>query len=318
MINIGILGFGTVGKGSYNILIEQKEMIEDYIGEEIKISKILVRNKEKYKDEKAYDIITENIDEIISDDDIDLIIEVTGDVDFIYPYLKKAIKSKKHIITANKNLVSKYFEELMELGKSENVQVRYEAAVAGAIPVIEPLEKIALLNDISSIKGVLNGTCNFILSKMEDGFRYEDALKEAQEIGFAEADPSSDVEGRDTMRKLRILATMAFKESVKEEDIKVEGITDLKPEDIEKAKKENKRYKLVAEGKKENGKIKASVKAVTVDMNSILGGLDGGENAVVIETSNAEQLVFRGLGAGGRPTGFSIVSDLLNIYKPIC
>lgn len=315
MIKIGLLGFGTVGKASYEIIQEQKSEIKEYLGQDVEVVKVLVRDLEKYKDEKDYEIFTEDVNEIIEDPEIDVIMELAGGAGEVVEYWKKAIKAKKNIITANKDLLSRHYEEMMELAAENDVKIRYEAAVAGTIPVIAPMEKIAALNEVESVQGVLNGTCNFILSKMEDGGDYDSALKEAQDVGFAEADPSADVDGYDTMRKIRILATMAFKEPVKEEDIELEGISKIKPEDIEAAKAKDMRYKLVAEAKREDGEIKASVKLREVPINSILGGLDGGENAVIIQCSNAQEIVLRGLGAGGRPTGFSVVSDLLTMYK---
>lgn len=317
MINIGILGFGTVGRATYEILMEQKEEIENIIQDRISVRKILVRNLKKYKKEEAFHLFTDNIDEIVNDYKIDVIIELTGDVDNIYKPFTKAIKSRKNIITANKALVSKYMEELTELARKMDVKLRYEAAVAGAVPIIASIEKMAVLNDIESIEGVLNGSCNFILSKLEEGYDYDTALKEAQNLGFAEADPSEDVLGYDTMRKLRILSTIAFKESIKEEDISLEGINNIKSEDIENAKAKNKRIKLVGKAYKAGEKIVASVEPTLVDIDSILGKLDGGENAIIVNCSNAQELALKGLGAGGRPTAFSVLSDFISIYEPL-
>lgn len=314
VLNIAILGFGTVGRATYEILEEKKSEIEKIIKREIKLKKILVRDLQKYSSEKNFEIFTDKIEEIIADDEIELIIELTGEVDKMIEPMKTALSKRKNIITANKALVSKYMEELEEISKKYDSKIRYEAAVAGGIPIIYPLEKIVALNDVESIEGVLNGTCNFILSKMEEKKSYEEALKEAQRIGFAESDPTADVKGFDTMRKLRILSTIAFGKSVKEEEISLEGITEIKLPDIEKAAQKNMRYKLLASAKIEKGKIRASVKPTEISKDSIIGSLKGGENAVIIKASNVGELVFKGLGAGGRPTAFSVLSDFLNIY----
>lgn len=315
MIKIGLLGFGTVGHASYTILNERKEFIEKALGQEVQIVKILVRSIEKYRMEEASSLMTTDVDEIVEDSSIDVIIELTGGVDTMIEPIIKAMKSKKHIITANKALVSKYMEDLLEYANENKVAFQYEAAVAGTVPIIDPMKQIALLNDVSSIRGVLNGTCNFILQKMEEGMDYDQALREAQELGFAEADPTADVEGYDTMRKIRILASMAFHEPVVEDDIDCTGISHVSKEDVQEATKEGKRIKLIAHAQKNDQGIDVHVRPEAVDKNTILGRLENGENAVVVNCSNAGELVFEGLGAGGRPTAFSVLSDLLHIYK---
>ncbi len=315
MINIGLLGCGTVGNGVLEILNERKKSLQNLLGEEIGVKKVLVRNLENYKDRDDFHLFTDNLYDIIDDEDIETIIEVTGDVGEIFQGVIKAMENQKNIVTANKALVSKYMEELIDFSDQYDVKFLYDAAVAGAVPIIETVKNIAELNEVKSIKGVLNGTCNFILSSMEEGNDYESALLEAQRIGFAEADPTNDVEGFDTMRKLRILSTLGFKEKVGEEDISLQGITKISIEDIQKLDKENKRYKLVASAYKENGKIIAKVEPTIVEKDSVLGGLVKGENAILIEGDNCGELVFKGAGAGGRPTAFAILTDVLNIYK---
>lgn len=315
MINIGLLGCGTVGNGVLEILNERKKSLQNLLGEEIGVKKVLVRNLDNYKDRDDFHLFTDNLYDIIDDEDIETIIEVTGDVGEIFQGVIKAMENQKNIVTANKALVSKYMEELIDFSDQYDVKFLYDAAVAGAVPIIETVKNIAELNEVKSIKGVLNGTCNFILSSMEEGNDYESALLEAQRIGFAEADPTNDVEGFDTMRKLRILSTLGFKEKVGEEDISLQGITKISIEDIQKLDKENKRYKLVASAYKENGKIIAKVEPTIVEKDSVLGGLVKGENAILIEGDNCGELVFKGAGAGGRPTAFAILTDVLNIYK---
>ncbi|MDO5726202.1 MAG: homoserine dehydrogenase [Tissierellia bacterium] len=315
MIKIGLMGFGTVGKATYEILNEQRENIENFIGS-YEIEKILVRDLKKHNYEnidKA--IFTDNIEEF-ADSSLNVIIELTGSIDEIYPYMIKQMKDSKNIISANKAFISKYFEQLTEIAITENISFQYEAAIGGAIPIIEELKIIKALNEIDSVCGVLNGTCNFILSKMESGKDYEAALIEAQAIGFAEADPSADVEGLDTLRKLRILASLAFGKPVLEEQIELEGITKLERKELEKAIENSERIKLVAEAKMlKTGEVIAKVAPKSVPIDSVLGGLIDGENAVILNCSNAGELVFKGAGAGGRATAFSVISDLINIYR---
>ena len=315
MINIALLGFGTVGHACYQILQERKGLLDDQLEDSFQVKRILVRDIEKYRQEEAVNLMTTDIQEILDDPEINCIIELTGAVEDLIDPIKAAMDKKIHIITANKALVSRYMEELEEAAERNGVLLRFDAAVAGAIPLIESLKKMSLLNEITSIEGVLNGTCNFILSKMEDGKDYHSALQEAQELGFAEADPTADVEGYDTMRKIRICSSIAFRSPVLEEDIDCKGISELKKEAVQKANEEGKRIKLVARAMKSDEGIKVTVAPEPVDQKTILGGLKDGENAVIIRCSNAGTITLKGLGAGGRPTAFAVLSDFLSIYK---
>lgn len=315
MINIGLLGFGAVGTGVYEIFNEEREKIQKAIGEEFNIKKILVRNLEKRAYFKDFSLLTKDIEDIINDPEIDLIIEVTGDVEEIYPKILKAIRSQKNIITANKALVSKYYEDLLRVARDNKIKFLFDSAVGGTIPILEALKNITIGNEVESVLGVLNGTCNFILSKMEEGLSYDEALEIAKDLGFAEADPSADVDGHDTLRKLRILSTIAFNESVFEDEISLEGISKISLEDVKNLSKENKRYKLIGRAKKENGKIIASVRPEIVEKTSMVGTLFGGENIIIVKGNNCGEISFKGLGAGPRPTGYSIIGDFLNIYK---
>ncbi|NLY09945.1 MAG: homoserine dehydrogenase [Tissierellia bacterium] len=314
LLNIGILGFGTVGKATFEILQERIDVIEASVGDEIIVKKIFVRNKNKHNyDNIDANLFTDVISEVVEDDSVDIIIEATGDVGVVYEGIKVAIANGKHIITANKEMVSRHFEELNQLANKHDIQLKYEAAVGGAIPILCQIPKIRELNEIVEINGVLNGTCNFILSAMEKGMDYNKALLDAQQAGFAEADPTADVEAYDTVRKLRILATLAFGVKVAEDEITREGIINVSKKEIDTSKKNGMRIKLVAHAKKTKDGIEAFVKPTEVEINSVLGGLEDGENAVSVVCDNAGELVFKGKGAGGRPTAFSILSDFLAI-----
>ncbi|RLK62704.1 homoserine dehydrogenase [Atopobacter sp. AH10] len=308
MIHLALLGFGTVNAAVYTILEERHEEFVQAFKDEFVVKKILVRRQEAHPEVK--ELLTTDIKEITEDPEIDVLIEATGAVDEIYEDIKEALKSK-HVITANKALVSKYYEELVAFAEKSGKSLQFEAAVAGAVPVINQLKKIATVNAIEEVVGVLNGSCNFILSQMEEGKTFDEALKEAQALGFAEADPSADVDGLDTQRKLRLLATILFNKAIKEEDIEVEGIRQVTAKDIEQAKKEGQRYKLVARATSQGS---YSVSPERVDKNSDLGLLINGENAVIVKTSNAKDLIFKGPGAGGRPTASAILLDLLRLF----
>lgn len=315
MIEIGLLGYGTVGQAVVEILQKRKDTIQQIIGQEFKLKKILVRNLNKYSDQEYFHLITDDIHSIVQDPHINVLIEVTGAVDPIYQPIKEAFIAGKHFITANKAFVSKYLEDIINWQKQTTGQFRCEAAVGGALPIMVNHTAIATLNQVTAIQGVLNGTSNIILTLMEEGATYDEALAKAQEIGFAEADPSDDVQGIDSMRKLRILASLLFKKSLLEKQIQCQGITEIKPSDIEQAKAQNARIKLLASAHYQNDQIFATVKPSLVDSNSLIGQLEGGENAVIISTDNAGDIIIKGQGGGGRPTAFAVLSDLLAIFQ---
>ena len=220
MINIGLLGLGTVGTGILEILKERNNGI--------RVSKVLVNDINKKRDiDLNGAVITSDFNEILCDESISIIAEVTSSVEQGYEYIKSALNSGKHVVTANKAVVSGYYEELSSLAKENNRAFLYEASVGGGIPIIKPLREQVELNEIISIQGILNGTCNYILTKMfDENLNYDQALKMAQELGYSEADPSADVDGYDTLRKLRILGTLGFQGSVRESDIENTGIAE--------------------------------------------------------------------------------------------
>lgn len=301
---IGLLGFGTVGKGVYEIL---KALDVKPSGCEIK--SILVSNLDKYRD---YDLnFTTDVDSIIYDKDIKIIVECTGS-DLAYDWLAKSMKSGKSVVTANKAVVSKYLEELSRLAEEHSVDFLYEASVAGGIPVIKTLRELILYNEIEYIGGVLNGTSNFVLTAMPDK-TYEEAIKKAQELGFAEADPSADVDGIDAMRKLRILSTLAFAYKVKEEEIFTKSISSVDSIDISYMEERNLKVKQLALAIKGEGEYKAFVVPFAIPKESPLAALEGGENCVFLKGSNVGPLKFIGLGAGMFPTGNAVISNIYDI-----
>lgn len=311
MINIGLLGLGTVGQGLVDILDKRNDHIID---EQINIKKILVRNLEKERQvQVSRDKLTLDPNDIVEDEEIDVVIEVTGDVDLSYRLLKRAMEKKKDVITANKALVSAYFEELSYLAEDNGVYFLYEASVAGGIPILKPLKDQMRLNEISKVEGILNGTCNYILTKMTDEFLdYGQVLKDAQKLGYAEADPSSDVEGTDTMRKLRILATMALGGSITEDDIICDGIDSISAVDIQLLRDKGRLVKLIGQAKEVEGGYEAIVQAKAVRLNDYFAGVKDAFNSVSVEGDFVGTLKFYGAGAGMYPTANAVLTDLID------
>ena len=249
MINIGLLGLGTVGTGVVEILAEREKEISLLLGKELNIKKVLVKNINKKRDVKLKpDTIVSDFNEILNDDEISIVIEVTSDVDTSYEYIKAALNKGKAVVTANKALVSKYFEELSSLADEKGVSFLYEASVGGGIPILKPLKEELILNEITDVQGILNGTCNYILTRMfNEGLDYGEVLANAQELGYAEMNPAADVEGDDTLRKLRILASLALQGKVGEEDIILEGINKITSFDVRQIKLMDSTVKLIGE-----------------------------------------------------------------------
>ena len=314
MINIGLLGFGTVGQGVYKILEEKREELSLNLGEEISIKKILVRDFEKKREvEVPLEKLTLDPNQIMNDKDIDVLVEVTGDLDLSYRLIQQAFKAGKHVVTANKAVVSAYFEELSQMAEDYGVYFLYEASVAGGVPIIKSLMDQIRLNQIHRVQGILNGTCNYILTRMtEEGLSYEEALKEAQSLGYAEADPTSDVKGLDSMRKLRILSTLALGASIKEEDIICSGIDFITDQDIDILLKRGRKIKLMGEAKEVPEGYEAIVQPKAVLVENYFAGINGADNSVSIEGNHVGILGFKGPGAGMYPTANAILCDVLD------
>lgn len=315
MINIAFLGYGTVGKGAYKIINEKKSEIEYFVGDKVIVKKILRRNVSgTTEDGRA--IFTSDFNEIVDDEDISLIVEMTGDLKSSYEYIKRALENKKHVVSANKAVVSEYFEEFNKLADKNGVSFLYEAAVGGSIPVITPLKNQVIINKINRVRGILNGTSNYLLSRMyNEGKSYSEVLKAAQELGYAESDPYDDVEGVDTLRKLTILSTIAFNGIVKNEDILRFGISKINDTDIKYLKSKNLKVKLMAESIIEDECFSAVVEPVVLDESDNLYNIEGADNSAEIFGENYSSLVFKGQGAGSLPTGNAIVLDIVEVLR---
>ncbi|MTI70621.1 MAG: homoserine dehydrogenase [Firmicutes bacterium] len=315
MVKIGLLGIGTVGSGVYEIL--NSKTFKNSIDENITISKILVRNINKERDSKyPKDIFTDDPNEIIDNPEIDIVIEVMGGINPAYKYINKALNNKKHVVTANKELVSIYLDELSEKAYNNNLGFLFEASVAGGIPIIKPLTKLSKINDIKEIKGILNGTTNFILTKMiDENLSFDDALSLAKDLGYAEADPTNDIEGFDVLRKLAILSTIAFKSKIELKDILCRGIKSIKKEDIIFFKKLRLKIKLVANAIKKDNKFSSVVEPMLVNENSTLSTVKDAFNIVSVTGNQVGELNFYGQGAGKSPTANAVISDVVDIIN---
>lgn len=311
-IKIGMLGLGTVGSGVYKTL---KRF------DNVEISKISVKNKNKPRNIEGLDessLITDPY-EIINDPTIDIFVEVIGGVNPAWEYISEALKKGKHIVTANKELLAKKGKELFELAEKCNRVVLYEAAIAGGIPLIMPLKTIMAGNKISNIQAILNGTTNYILTKMNAyGASYEDVLKEAQELGYAETDPTGDVEGYDAAYKITTLATIAFGKRIDINNVYREGISHVKAQDMTAARELGYKIKLIALGRlNEKGQADVRVHPMLVPNHSTLAHIDYVTNAVGLNGFPIGDIVLSGPGAGEFPTASSVIGDILNIAAEI-
>jgi len=311
-VKVGMLGLGTVGGGVFKVLRNF---------DNIEIKKIAVNNINKDRNIEGLnkDILTANPDEIVNDKEISILIEVIGGIEPAYSLIKQAIANKKHIITANKELIAKYGKELFNLAKENNVVILYEAAVAGGIPIIMPIKTSLAANKFSNVAAILNGTTNYILTKMEkDGADFASVLKEAQELGYAEADPTNDVQGYDAAYKICILATIIFNKRCDVNKIFIEGIDKITPVDIEYARDLGYKIKLIALAREsKGGKIDVRVHPMLVPLSQPLAHINNVLNAVVLNGHPVGQVMFSGPGAGEFPTASSVVGDILSLVQEI-
>lgn len=308
-IQIGLIGFGTVGSGVYEILQNNLN---------VAFKQVVVRDTQKALQSglsKNINLST-NVDDILNNAEIDLVIEVMGGDELPYSIIKKALQNNKHVVTANKVVISKYGPELFALAEKHNVNLLFEAAVAGGIPVILPLEMSLGANQIESLVGILNGTCNFILTRMEkDGMSFEAALKIAQDLGFAEADPAADIEGKDPACKISILAGLAHGEYIRTEDIYIEGISKITATDIQMAAELGYKIRLVGMVNKHANGLDVRVHPVLLSTYHPLANIYEENNAIWIKGSAVGELMFYGKGAGKMPTASAVCADALLIAK---
>ena len=313
---IALLGMGTVGGGVYEIIEKQKEEMPFKIGAALEVVKVLVRNKAKYADRIPAEKLTDVWEDVIGDDSIDIVVEVMGGIEPARTYIKAALEKGKHVVTANKDLMAMHGHELLELAGEHHCDLLFEAAVAGGIPIIRPLKQCLAGNHITEIMGIINGTTNFILTKMkEDGMDFGEALQLATDLGYAEADPTADIEGYDAGRKLAIMASIAFHTPVTFDDVFTEGITKITAKDMRYAKEMGCSIKLLGIAKNTETGIEVKVHPTMIPENHPLAAVNDSFNAVFVHGDAVDDAMFYGRGAGSLPTGSAVVGDIMDVAR---
>lgn len=314
MINVALLGYGTVGSGVVEVLNTNQESINKKAGDEINLKYVL--DLRDFPGDPIQEKIVHDYEVIANDDSIDIVIEVMGGVEPAYTFVKRALESGKSVCTSNKELVAKHGAELLKIAKEKNINFLFEASVGGGIPIIRPLNSSLTADEIDEITGILNGTTNYILSKMADeGLDFDTVLKDAQDKGYAERNPEADVEGYDACRKIAILSSLAFGQQVDYEDIYTEGITKITAEDIKYAKAMGRSIKLLASSKKVDGKVYAMVAPGMVSTMHPLYSVSNVFNAIFAHGNVLGDVMFYGSGAGKLPTASAVVADAVDAAK---
>ncbi|MGN1466959.1 MAG: homoserine dehydrogenase [Ruminococcus sp.] len=315
MVSIAIMGHGVVGSGVAEIITTHKNKLFNSVGEEIYIKKIL--DLREFPDSPLADRFTKDFEDIINDLEIRIVVEVMGGTNPAYDFVKRCLLAGKSVVTSNKELVAKHGAELLAIAKEQNVNFLFEASVGGGIPIIRPMNQCLVANIVNEVAGILNGTTNFILTKMiTDGMNFDDALKLAQDLGFAERNPEADVEGHDACRKICILASLAFGKHVYPEFVHTEGITKISLEDVKFAESHNSVIKLIGKVKRlENGKMDIIVAPMLIPKTSQLANIDNEFNGIMVRGDCTGDVVFYGKGAGKLPTASAVVADVVDCVK---
>ncbi len=316
-IGVGLLGFGTIGAGVVKLMGQNASLIEEKLGTRLRLRKVAdcdITTDRGVIVEPG--VLTQNVDEVLSDPKISVIIELIGGYTVAKEFILKAIENGKHIVTANKALLAVHGEEIYAAAARKGVEVRYEAAVGGGIPVLSAIKGNMAANNFGTVLGILNGTCNYILTKMtQEGADFSDVLKKAQELGYAEANPTFDIEGVDTAHKLAILVTLCFGTRVNFDDIYTEGISAISSIDINYAKEFGFKIKLLAIGKMDGDRVEARVHPTMIPLNYPLADVDGVFNAIRLTGDFVDTVMFYGRGAGMEPTASAIVGDVMAIAR---
>lgn len=318
-VNVGLLGCGTVGTGVIELVQRRMGKFADATGLRPVIQKVLVQDLRKPRHSMVNPLLlTVDAADVLQDDTISIVIETMGGIEPARTYILEALRVGKHVITANKDVMALYGTELHRVAATAHVTLMYEAAVAGAIPVIRPLRDCLMSNEISSVLGIVNGTCNFILSQMTDtGARFADVLQEAQRLGFAELNPASDIDGLDSARKLVILASLAFQTAVGLDDVRVQGIRSIDSVDVLYAHELSAVIKLLVEGVQVEGGLTLRVCPTLVSKRHPLAHVADANNALYVHGDACGELMFYGQGAGSLPTASAIVGDLFEVLRDI-
>ncbi|CEI82324.1 homoserine dehydrogenase [Oceanobacillus oncorhynchi subsp. incaldanensis] len=316
-VSVGLLGLGVVGSGVIHLIEDHQEKLAHQLGCKVEVDKVLVRNIEKARNiDVDQSLLTTNPDDVLENPNIDLVIEVMGGIDHTKEYILKAFSNKKHVVSANKDLVAVHGPELQAAAVKNNCDFYYEASVAGGIPILRGINEGLSSDHIQKIMGIVNGTTNYILTKMdEEGVSYEDALADAQQLGFAEADPTSDVEGLDAARKMAILGRLAFSTPVDLQDVEVEGIHGIELKDLRYAAQLGYTMKLIGFANFFDHELEVSVEPTLLAKNHPLASVKNEYNAVYVYGEAVGETMFYGPGAGSLPTATAILSDVIAAIK---
>ncbi|KON86473.1 homoserine dehydrogenase [Sporosarcina globispora] len=316
-ISIGLLGLGTVGSGVVQIIEKHQDKLMHQVGCPVVVKRVLVKDLNKERAVKMdRSLLTLNPEDILNDSDIDVVIEVMGGIEETRDHLKKALDNGMHVVTANKDLMAVYGPELLAAAAQSGCDLFYEASVAGGIPILRGLVDGLASDRITKMMGIVNGTTNFILTKMsKNGSAYEEVLNEAQELGYAESDPTADVEGLDAARKMAILSTLGFSMNIDLDDVKVKGITEITEEDLQYGKQLGYTMKLIGIAHREGEKVEVSVQPTLLSESHPLASVQDEYNAVYVYGEAVGETMFYGPGAGSLPTATAVVSDLVGVMK---
>ena len=315
-VSVAILGLGTVGGGTYEILVANHDKIASSSGLDIQVKKVLDKNIDKLREKLDESQIAFSLDDILNDKEISIVVEVMGGVEPAKTFITKVLQSGKSVVTANKELISKHWSELEAVARENGVGLYFEASCVGGVPIIRTLKESLQGDNVEMIMGIINGTTNYILTKMsQEGWSYEEALKEAQSLGYAEANPTADVDGFDAMYKLSILSSLAFHTCIPYTSVFREGITKVTKEDIASGKQMGYELKLLAIGKRRGNEVEVRVHPTFVPFEHPLASVSNAFNAVFLKGDFVDDVMLYGRGAGARPTGSAVVSDIVYCAK---
>lgn len=315
MVQVAVMGHGVVGSGVVEVLMNHRESIAKRAKEEINIKYVL--DIREFPGLSYSDKFTKNFEDILNDDEVRVVAEVMGGVNPAYDFTKRCLLAGKSVVTSNKELVATKGAELLDIAKANNVNYLFEASVGGGIPIIRPISQCLAANEVIEVAGILNGTTNFILTKMiKEKMAFEDALKMAQELGYAERNPAADVEGHDACRKICILASLSYGKHIYPELVHTKGITDIKLEDVAYASAWGGVIKLIGQVKKlDDGKLDITVEPMLIESSSQLAGVDDVFNGILVRGDATGDVVFYGRGAGKLPTASAVVADIIDCVK---
>ena len=317
-VKIGLVGTGTVGGGCIDIILAHQEDFKKHYGIDIELARVCSLDKAQADAHGVGHLFTNDFNEIINDPDIDIVIELIGGTTFARTVVTKALSAGKHVVTANKALMATYGEEIMDLAEANGREILFEASVGGGIPIIDPLKHSLIANEITSVMGIVNGTTNYMLTRMvETGMSYDDALKEAQMLGYAEADPTADVDGHDAAAKIAILASIAFNSRVTINDVYTEGIRNITPTDLDAAADMGYCVKLLAIGNRTAKGVDVRVHPTMIPATHQLSNVNGVMNAIYVIGDAVGETMFFGAGAGSGPAASAVMGDVLEMARHI-